>query len=140
MVFLKKTAAIAMIAGIIAFSGYATSTAEAATDEEISKAFNQADLNSDGHIEIDEFVGYMVNLFATVDTDRDGYLVSTDVADVSPQRYQKVDYNDDTRISLGEAMGEKVIIFFDSDQNNDGVMSLQELLDYEHKIKAAKGS
>ncbi len=108
----------------------------AATDDEIAAAFKEADLNGDGVLEIDEYVAYMVNLFASLDKDRDGFLIRADIPETPPERFRLFDRNGDNKISLGEGVGGKVIEFFDADVNNDGVMSLAELLDIEH-IKAA---
>ncbi len=111
-------------------------SAATATDEEIGAAFNEADLNGDGVLEIDEYVAYMVNLFASLDKDRDGFLIIADIPETSPEQFRLLDRNGDNKISLGEGVGGKVVEFFDADVNNDGVMSLAELLDIEH-MKAA---
>jgi Ca2+-binding EF-hand superfamily protein len=107
--------------------------AEVATDEELKAAFMEADLNGDGVIDFDEYGAYMVNLFAVVDTDRDGYLMPEDLPDVTAEEFAAIDRNGDGRISLGEAVGEKVIEFFDIDTNGDGVISLDELIAFEHR-------
>ncbi len=111
-------------------------SAATATDEEISAAFNEADLNGDGVLEIDEYVAYMVNLFASLDKDRDGFLLMAEFPETPPERFQLFDRNGDNKISLGEGVGGKVVEFFDADVNDDGVMSLTELLDLE-RMKAA---
>jgi hypothetical protein len=112
-------------------------SAATATDEEIGAAFNEADLNGDGILEIDEYVAYMVNLFASLDKDRDGFLVIAEIPETPPERFRQYDRNGDNKISLGEGVGFKVVEFFDADVNNDGVMSLAELLALEQKIAAS---
>ncbi len=126
-------------AAFMALSVIATPTkvsAATATDEEISAAFQEADLNGDGVLEIDEYVAYMVNLFASLHKDRDGFLIIADIPKTPPEQFRLLDRNGDNKISLGEAVGGKVVEFFDADVNNDGVMSLAELLDFE-RMKAA---
>ncbi len=112
------------------------SSVGAATDNEIASAFKEADLNGDGVLEIDEYVASMVNLFASLDKDRDGFLIIADIPETPPEQFRLLDQNGDNKISLGEGVGGKVVEFFDADVNNDGVMSLAELLDIE-QMKAA---
>ena len=130
---------LAIVAAFMALSVIAAPTklsAATATDTEISAAFNEADLNGDGVLAIDEYVAFMVNLFASLDKDRDGFLVIADIPETPPERFRQYDRNGDNKISLGEGVGFKVVEFFDADVNNDGVMSLAELLDFE-RMKAA---
>jgi hypothetical protein len=136
--FLSQTT-LTIVAALLAWTltGVGShSAAVAATDEEIASAFNEADLNGDGVLEIDEYVAYMVNLFASLDKDRDGFLLMADYPETPPERFQLFDRNGDNKISLGEGVGGKVVEFFDADVNDDGVMSLTELLDFE-RMKAA---
>lgn len=131
---------LSIVVAFMALSVIAGSTklsAATATDEEIGAAFNEADLNSDGVLEIDEYVAYMVNLFASLDKDRDGFLIIADIPETPPERFRLFDRNGDNKISLGEGVGFKVMEFFDADVNNDGVMSLAELLDFEHMNAAS---
>ena len=137
--FLSRTT-LTIVASLIAWTltGVGSHSAvRAATDEEITSAFNQADLNGDGILEIDEYVAFMVNLFASLDKDRDGFLVIADIPETLPERFRLFDRNGDNKISLGEGVGFKVVEFFDADVNNDGVMSLAELLDFEHMNAAS---
>jgi len=136
---LEFSRTLTIVAALMALSAIAAPTklsAATATDEEIQAAFNEADLNGDGILEIDEYVAFMVNLFASLDKDRDGFLVIADIPETPPERFRQYDRNGDNKISLGEGVGFKVVEFFDADTNNDGVMSLAELLDIEH-MKAA---
>ncbi len=131
---------LTIVAAFMALSVIAAPTklsAATATDEEIGAAFKEADLNGDGILEIDEYVAYMVNLFASLDKDRDGFLVIADIPETPPERFRQYDRNGDNKISLGEGVGFKVVEFFDADTNNDGVMSLAELLALEQKIAAS---
>ena len=88
-----------------------------------------------GFLEIDEYVSFMVHLFASLDEDRDGFLVAKDVPEASDKRFALFDRNNDGKISLGEGVGGKVVEFFDADVDEDGVMSLAELIDFERNLK-----
>ncbi len=137
---LKFRGTLTIAAAFMALSVIAAPTklsAATATDGEIQAAFNEADLNGDGILEIDEYVAYMVNLFASLDKDRDGFLVIAEIPETPPERFRQYDRNGDNKISLGEGVGFKVVEFFDADVNNDGVMSLAELLDFEHMNAAS---
>ena len=137
---LEFSRALTIVAAVMALSVIAAPTklsAATATDEEIGAAFNEADLNGDGILEIDEYVAFMVNLFASLDKDRDGFLVIAEIPETPPERFRQYDRNGDNKISLGEGVGFKVVEFFDADVNNDGVMSLAELLALEQKIAAS---
>ena len=137
---LEFSRALTIVAAVMALSVIAAPTklsAATATDEEIGAAFNEADLNGDGILEIDEYVAFMVNLFASLDKDRDGFLVIAEIPETPPERFRQYDRNGDNKISLGEGVGFKVVEFFDADVNNDGVMSLAELLALEQTIAAS---
>ncbi len=112
--------------------GAAALAADKPTEAELRAAFDQADVNSDGHVDVDEFVGYFVTLFGTYDTDNDGFLTPEELPDVSPEEFNDVDRNDDGKISLGEGIGARIVIFFDSDTDRNGVMTFEELLAYEN--------
>ena len=127
---------VAAVMALSVIAAPAKLSAATATDEEISAAFNEADLNGDEVLEIDEYVAYMVNLFASLDKDRDGFLLIAEFPETPPERFRLFDRNGDNKISLGEGVGGKVVEFFDADVNDDGVMSLTELLDLE-RMKAA---
>ena len=136
---LSSRATLAVVAALMALSvaGASSKPSAAATDDEIGAAFNEADLNGDGFLEIDEYVGYIVQVFASVDKNRDGFLVAKDIPGASPERFALFDRDKDGRISLGEGVGGKVVEFFDADVNDDGVMSLAELLDFERNQKVS---
>ena len=117
----------------LALYGGPAVAADAPTEAELKAAFNQADVNTDGHIDVDEFVGYFVHLFGNHDADNDGFLTPAEAEDASPERFSEVDRNGDGRISLGEGIADKIVIFFDSDTNRTGVMTFEELIAYENR-------
>jgi hypothetical protein len=107
--------------------------AQDTTREKLAAAFEEADSNGDGFINVDEYVAYMVRAFAGLDIDRDGYLAPADVSKTTPERFAQIDRDGDGRISLGEGVAEKMIDYFAIDTDEDGVFSFTELLAYEQK-------
>ncbi len=115
-----------------ALYGASVLAADPPTEAELRAAFDKADVNSDGHVDVDEFVGYFVTLFGTYDTNNDGFLTPEELPDVSQEEFNDVDRNGDGKISLGEGIGARIVIFFDSDTDRNGVMTFEELLAYEN--------
>ena len=125
---------LTLIAAVTAVSGLMPgrdAAAQDATDAEIAVAFDEADINGDDHVEIDEYTAYMVRLFANFDTDRDGFLIPTEVPQATSERFAVFDRDADGKLSLGEGVGGKTVEFFDADTNRDGAMTLDELLAFE---------
>lgn len=120
---------------LIAFSAPAAFAAEP-WEKEIRAAFDEADVNGDGVINIDEYVGYIVELFAVLDKNDDSYLYPEDFSDVSPKDFALYDRDQDGRLSLGEAVAGKIIEAFEADINVDGVPTLEELIEAERKYRA----
>ncbi len=117
---------------------YAMAPARAASEAKVRAAFNEADSNADGKLEIDEYVAYMVQRFALADKDRDGYLLPGDIPKAGAKKFQETDSDGDGRVSLGEAVGAKVISYFDADTDHDGMMSLAELLAFQARKPGMK--
>ncbi|MDJ0685136.1 MAG: EF-hand domain-containing protein [Alphaproteobacteria bacterium] len=126
----KLFCAAAMTLAIV--HGGAALAADKPTEAELRAAFDQADVNSDGHVDVDEFVGYFVSLFGNFDANGDGFLTPDELEDVTPEEFNEVDRNGDGKISLGEGIGARIVIFFDSDTDRNGVMTFEELLAYEN--------
>ena len=136
----KNPLCMALIAGTALSLGTTMlpekSAAQQTRVEELTLAFNEADLDGDGHLSIDEYVAYLVQVFASKDQNRDGFLVASDLPAISEERFSRADLNSDGSLSLGEAMGTKVVDFFDGDQNRDGTLDLNELLVIEERLAA----
>jgi len=107
------------------------------TDESIRAAFAEADVNHDGYVDVDEFVGRTVLLFKQADTNDDRVITAEEVKNVTPGRFKNADRNGDGKLSLGEAVGAKMIDYFEIDANHDGVITVEEILVYEPIVAAA---
>ena len=111
----------------------------ATPDDRIRAAFKDADINGDGYVNIDEYVGYIVLQFARLDRNRDGYLATSELPkDHDPARARAADRNGDGRLSLGEIVGDRIVDFFEADTNHDGVITVEELLIYERTVTTRK--
>jgi Ca2+-binding EF-hand superfamily protein len=129
--FCAAAFAAALCANSVTPSIAAKSAAE--TEKKLRGAFAEADLDGDGNLDIDEYVGYVVRLFTSLDKNRDGFLEPNELPNTTDAKFKEVDRNGDGKISLGEGVGDKVIDFFDADTDHNGVMSLAELLDHERR-------
>jgi hypothetical protein len=97
----------------------------------IEAAFQSADRNNDGVVNVDEYVGHYVRAFDGVDADDDAMLSPSDVPQVDPARFDAADSDGDGMVDLGEAIGERMEVFFDVDANRDGVLTLDEVRAFE---------
>jgi hypothetical protein len=100
------------------------------TEDQLRTAFNAADANRDGYINVDEAVADAILVFARFDTNRDGFLVMTELARHDPERIKRADRDGDGRLSIGEVASDRVYDFFLVDANRDGSITLQELILY----------
>jgi len=107
-------------------------------ENRIRGSFATADKNSNGTLDIDEYVGHIVLLFAAFDKNGDHFLVVTELSQADPARFRLADRDGDGRLSVGEAVAGKVIDYFDMDTNHDGVLSVEEVLVFE-RARASKG-
>ena len=105
-------------------------------EAEIAEAFEAADRNDDGVVNVDEYVANVVRLFDGVDGDDDGMLAPADIPQVPDDRFARADRDGDGMISLGEAVAERMILYFDLDTARDGVLTLEEILAHERDVAA----
>lgn len=108
----------------------AASAPGVAATERLRAAHAAADVNGDGHIDVDEYVAYFVAAFRRLDTANKGYLTMADFDNVDRARFAAADRDGDGRISLGEAIAERIILFFEI-AGDDGTITLDDLLAYE---------
>lgn len=108
------------------------------TNEELRKAFDAADANKDGVIDIDESVGNAVLIFATLDKNKDGYLSFDELPGYDPNRLKRADRNDDGRLSVGEVASDRVWEFFEADTDRNGVVTFEEVRLYIIKVRSAR--
>lgn len=108
------------------------------TDEELRNAFNAADVNKDGVIDIDESVGNSILIFATLDKNKDGYLSFDELPGYDPNRLKRADRNDDGKLSIGEVASDRVWEFFEADTDRNGVITFEEVRLYIIKLRGAR--
>ena len=108
------------------------------TDDELRKAFDAADVNKDGLIDIDESVANSILIFGTIDKNRDRYLSFDELPGYDSNRLKRADRDDDGRLSVGEVASDRVWEFFEADANRDGVVSFEEVRLYIIKVRGAR--
>jgi EF hand len=129
------------VAGLLAlsFGGVQSQTRPPMpTDEELRKAFDAADANKDGVIDIDESVANSILIFATLDKNKDGYLSFDELPGYDPNRLKRADRDDDGKLSVGEVASDRVWEFFEADTNKDGVVTFEEVRLYIIKLRSAR--
>lgn len=82
------------------------------TGDPVAAAFAAADVDGNGLVDVDEYVGYFIRVFRSVDADADGAVSPGDLEGVDPAAFARADRDGDGRASLEEAIAERMIIFF----------------------------
>jgi len=132
--------AIAFAAALLGASALTVSVAQQPTqsvEDRIRAGFATADVNKDGVIDIDEMVGHSLYLFRQYDQNRDGFLTPDELPKHDPARMRRADRNGDGRLAHSEVAADKVYEFFEIDTGRNGVITVQEILAYEAKLRAA---
>ncbi len=109
----------------------AQQAAPADIETRVREAFIVADVNRDGSVDIDEYVGYFVNAFAAADKNKDRFITPDEAPNATPAQFRAADRNGDGKLSLGEAVGAKVVEFFEIDTDRNGVITITEIVAYE---------
>ena len=93
------------------------------------KAFQEADTNHDGSIDLGEFHERLVNVFFLGDRNKDGKLSRDeyDAVVVIREEYGDVDRDEDGMISQTEFIRVRLPLFKQSDTNDDGKLAEQEI-------------
>jgi len=129
---MKTHLAILAISATFVSAGLAgPSHAQALDEAKIRAEFVQADTNSDGYVNVDEYVAYIIYMVGTYDKNGDHFLVPSELPPHDPARFRSADRNGDGKLSLGEAVAIKMIDYFDIDTNHDGALSIDEILVFE---------
>jgi Ca2+-binding EF-hand superfamily protein len=106
-------------------------------EERIRAGFATADVNKDGVIDVDEMVGHSLYLFKQYDRNRDSVLTPDELPKHDPARMRRADRTGDGRLSHSEVAADKVYEFFEIDTDRNGVVSVQEVLAYEARLRTA---
>lgn len=131
-------AALAASAMLVSGGALAQTAAPAVDEAALRKAFDAADTNKDGVIDIDEAVGDAVLIFATLDKNHDRFLTLDELPRHDPARLKAADRNGDGKLSVGEVAADRVWEFFEADTNSNGVLTFEEVRVYVIKVRAAR--
>jgi len=123
-------AGAALSALLLAAPAFAQQKPTPITDEQLRASFNAADVNRDGHIDIDEVVADAIHIFGRYDANRDGFLVLSELPRHNPDRFRRADRDGDGKLSVGEVAADRVYEFFLIDNNRNGVVTFEEVRAY----------
>src|SRR5262245_47026733 len=110
-------------------------SAQAPAPSELGQTLKNTDLNHDGRIDREEFYRVMVEAFFFRDRDKDGYLILSEVTELSAEAFRGADRNGDGRLSLDEYVNALFKDFDAADRDKDGVLTYEELEIY---VRAAR--
>ncbi len=92
-------------------------------------AFAESDTGRDGSIDRGEFYNRINEVFYRADANKDGYLVSEEIARLTfPDDMKTADSNHDARISVHEFIRVRDLDFESADRNKDGVLTVDEVV------------
>ena len=135
--FARRVAVAGMLA--LSFGGLQAQTRPPMpTDEELRSAFNAADVNKDGVIDIDESVGNAILIFASLDQNKDRFLSFDELPGYDPNRLKRADRDDDGKLSIGEVASDRVWEFFEADTDRNGVVTFEEVRLYIIKVRGPR--
>lgn len=124
----------AMAAGVAAAQ---TAPAAPASDADLRRAFDAADNNRDGVVDVDEAVADAVLIFITFDKNRDRHLTPDELPRHNPERVRRADRDGDGKLSVGEVASDRVWEFFEADVDRNGVLTFEEVRVYVAKTRGA---
>ncbi len=109
--------------------GATGASAQETADYDVRAAFDQADTNGDGGVEINEFYDRLVDIYFLGDADKDGSLTEAEFVKVVviKEDFARIDRDSDGKVSRKEFLSGRVEMFFDIDADDDGSLSLTEV-------------
>jgi Ca2+-binding EF-hand superfamily protein len=136
----RRIAAFAFAAVSVVAMPVGSAGAQQVNEDAIRKTFAEADVNGDGALNLDEFVGHVIYVFKRVDTNGDRVITVEEAIAFNPAHgaanLKAADRSGDGRLSVGEVAAAKVLDFFEMDTNRDGVVTVEEVIVYERRIVA----
>lgn len=144
----KPAAVLATLLGLLAASTLPCLAAPAAPAQPgvMKQIFDDADLNRDGFIDLDEFHKDIVRSFAALDHNRDGYISEDEVTAlpdgkrakfIFKEMLAKADRDKDGRLSFKEVVEARMAYLDTADRDGDDRLSLREVLDH-HAAEAGR--
>ncbi len=94
---------------------------------DLGQVFKNHDRNSDRALDREEFHRVIVEAFFFRDRDKDGYLVITELTELSADGFRDADRNGDGRLSLQEYVNALFKDFDSADRDQDGVLTYEEI-------------
>ena len=92
------------------------------------QAFERADIDLDGNVDIEEFRGRKIEVFVLLDENGDGFIVLSEVPAKHQDKFPKVDKDKDERVDLREFLVYVMPAFWlEYDVNKDNVLTLDEV-------------
>jgi len=106
-----------------------TGASLAQTDEMTPRqAFEHADLDNDGDVDIEEFRGRKIEIFVLLDENGDGFIVLSEVPVEHQDKFPKADEDNDERVDLHEYLVFVMPAFWQEyDLNKNNVLTLDEV-------------
>ncbi len=115
----------AMLTGASLAQAHETITPQKLTPQQ---AFERADLDNDGDVDIEEFRGRKIEVFMLIDANGDGFIVLAEVPAEHKDKFPKVDEDNDGRVDLHEYLVFVMPAFWlEYDLNNDALLTLDEV-------------
>ena len=92
------------------------------------QAFENADTDNDGDVDVEEFRRRKIEIFVLLDANGDGFIVVTEVPEDHKSKFDKVDENKDGRVNLHEYLVFVMPAFWlEYDTNKDNVLTIDEV-------------
>ncbi len=116
--------------GALAIGAAMLTGAPLAQADEITpqQAFERADIDLDGNVDIEEFRGRKIEVFVLLDENGDGFIVLSEVPAEHQDKFPKVDKDKDERVDLREFLVYVMpAVWLEYDLNKDNVLTLDEV-------------
>jgi Ca2+-binding EF-hand superfamily protein len=114
-----------LIIAVVMLGGVSLAHANEITPQQ---AFENADTDNDGNVDVEEFRRRKIEIFVLMDANGDGFIVVTEVPEEHKDKFDKVDENKDERVNLNEYLVFVMPAFWlEHDTNKDSVLTIDEV-------------